>query len=238
MSIEMSDHSTAAVLRDTSVSVSLYDSITAVPQADWMRFVEDSNPLLLPSYLKLLEDTLQGEMEFIYALLRKDNGLIGLCYFQVVRFKESNLMAYFPEDDGSLKSKLLNLTKGIVASIDIPILVSGNLFITGEQGLSFLSHYTELEKSFYLSHTIDHILRERRHIKAVLLPDMYEPQGDFDTAFLRNKYRRIYVEADMSMTLPQHWHSFEDYLAAISSKYRSCDAKRYCTIASVSHRTK
>ena len=220
MSIEMSDHSTAAVHRDTSVSVSLYDSITAVPQADWMRFIENSNPLLLPSYLKLLEDTLQGEMEFIYALLRKDNALIGVCYFQVVRFLGSNLTAYFPEDDGSLKSRLFNLTKGIVASIDIPILVSGNLFITGEQGVSFLSHYTEIEKSYYLSLTIDHILRERKHIKAVLLPDMYEPQGDFDTAFLQNKYRRIYVEADMSMTLPQHWHSFEDYMAAISSKYR------------------
>jgi hypothetical protein len=146
--------------------------------------------------------------------------MIGICYFQVVRFKGTNLTAYFPQDNKGIKNKLINLTKGLVAKVDISLLVSGNLFITGEQGISMLSLITELEKSFYLSHTIDHILRERKHIKTVLLPDMYEPSGDFDTAFLQNSYQRIFVEADMSMSLPEDWHSFDDYLAAISSKYR------------------
>lgn len=220
MSLELSDERAAAISRDTQVSVSLFDSIMDVPQADWLRFIQDNNPLLQPSYLQLLEDTLKGEMEFIYALLRKNESLIGICYFQVVKFKGTNLIAYFPKDNEGIKNKLLNLTKGLVAKIDMSLLVSGNLFITGEQGVSLLSHFTEMEKSFYLSHTIDHILKEREYIKAVLLPDMYEPKGDFDAAFLQNKYQRIYVEADMSMTLPDDWHHFEDYLDAISSKYR------------------
>jgi len=49
---------------------------------------------------------------------------------------------------------------------------------------------------------------------------MYEPTGDFDAAFLTNKYQRIYVESDMSMTLPADWQTYDDYLRAISSKYR------------------
>lgn len=219
MSVSLCPRSTA-ISRETAVDVTLYDTIAAVPAADWHRFTEHSGPLLQPDYLLLLERTLQSEMEFIYALVRKDQALIGVAYFQVVRFKGTNLTAYFPQDNEGLKNKLINLTKGLVAKIDVPLLVSGNLFITGEQGISFLPQYTVQERSYFLAHTIDHILAQRRHIKAVLMPDMYEPVGDFDEAFLRYHYKRIYVEADMSMRLPQEWHSFDDYLGAITSKYR------------------
>lgn len=219
MSVSICPRSTA-ISRETAVDVSLYDTITAVPASDWHRFTQHSGPLLQPDYLQLLEHSLQGEMEFIYALVRKNDALIGVAYFQVVRFKGTNLTSYFPQDNKSIKNKLINLTKGLVAKIDVPLLVSGNLFITGEQGISFLPQYTQQERSYFLAHTIDQILAQRKHIKAVLMPDMYEPVGDFDEAFLAYRYKRIYVEADMSMRLPQEWHSFDDYLAAISSKYR------------------
>ena len=64
---------------------------------------------------------------------------------------------------------------------------------------------------------------------------MYEPSGDFDVAFRTQSYRRIYVEADMSMQLPSEWHSFDDYLAAISSKYRVRAKKILQTSSSISH---
>lgn len=219
MSVSLCPRS-SAISRETAVAISLYDTIAAVPEADWLRFIGHDQPLLQPAYLQLLERTLTGEMEFLYALIRREGRLIGVSYFQVVRFRGTNLTAYFPQDNEGLKNKLLNLTKGLVAKIDIPLLVSGNLFITGEQGISFLPEFTIQERSYFLSHTIDHILAQRKYIKAVLMPDMYEPVGDFDEAFLTNNYKRIYVEADMSMRLPQEWHSFDDYLAAISSKYR------------------
>ena len=219
--IGISPNSITASAQCAAAKVSIYDTIDSVPESDWLRFIPEGNPLLQPQYLKLLEDTQRGEMDFIYALVHKEDRLIGVCYFQIVRFKGTNLLPYFPAAGSSrLKNVVMELSKKIVGMIDIPLLVSGNLFITGEQGIYFLSHFTELEKSFYLSHTIDHILKERKYIKTVLLPDMYEPSGDFDAAFLKNKYQRIYVEADMSMILPNSWQTFEDYLQAISSKYR------------------
>ncbi len=207
------------------ISISLFDTIDSVPEKDWFRFVPDSNPLLAPSYLRLLEETQKGEMEFIYALVQHSGSLIGVCYFQVVHFRGTNLIPYYPAESrdtigASIKTTLLNWSKQIVKRIDLPLLVSGNLFITGEQGLYFLSHITEAEKSYYLAHTIEQTFAQRRHIKTVLLPDMYEPSGDFDLAFKACNYKRIFVEADMSMTLPQNWNSFDDYLQAISSKYR------------------
>lgn len=221
MQLGITQNNLCAASQNAAVRVSLFDTIDRVPESDWLRFVPEANPLLKPTYLKLLEDTQRGEMDFIYAILHKDDRLIGVCYFQVVRFLGTNLLPYFPEaGTHKLKNTFMYLSKKVVARIDVPLLVSGNLFITGEQGTYFLSHFTELERASYLSHTIDHILRERKYIKAVLFPDMYEPSGDFDVPFLKNKYRRIYVEADMSMVLPATWQTFDDYLQAISSKYR------------------
>lgn len=221
MQVGITQNNVIAAMQTTNVKVSLYDTIDSVPESDWLRFIPETNPLLKPEYLKLLEDTQKGEMTFIYALVHKEGRLIGACYFQVVRFLGKNLLPFYPvHGKNRLKDALLDLSKVIVRRIDMSLLVSGNLFITGEQGLHFLPHFTELEKAFYLSHTIDHILKERNYINAVLLPDMYEPSGDFDVPFLKNKYQRIYVEADMSMNLPAGWHSFEDYLQALSSKYR------------------
>lgn len=219
--IGISQNSATATVQCAAARVSLFDTINSVPERDWLRFVPENNQLLQPQYLKLLEDTQKGEMDFIYALVHQDDSLIGVCYFQLIRFKGTNLIPYFPADGSNkLMNIFMMISKRFVAKIDMPILVSGNLFITGEQGIYFLSHFTELEKSFYLSHTIDQILKQRSYIKTVLLPDMYEPPGDFDAAFLKNKYQRVYVEADMSMTIPGDWHTFDDYLKAISSKYR------------------
>ena len=222
------------------IEVSLYDTIDSISATDWLRFIPDSNPLLNPSYLRLLESTQKGEMEFMYALLRNADGLLGVCYFQVVHFKGENLVPYFDNIEnkgkvGEVLSRLMNGVKSWVAKIDLPLLVSGNLFITGEQGLYFLPHVTEREKSYYLAHTIEYIFQHRSYIKATLLPDMYEPSGDFDVAFRAQHYRRIYVEADMSMQLPSQWHSFDDYLAAISSKYRVRAKKILQTSSSIVH---
>ena len=208
----------------TAIRVSTFDTIDTVPERDWLRFIPTTNPLLQPPYLRLLEETQQGEMEFIYALVHREDRLIGVCYFQVVRFRGSNLLPYFPAASTGtwrwFKNTFMSLSKKVVARLDMPLLVSGNLFITGEQGLYFVSDISELEKSYYLAQTIEQIQTERPDIRTALLPDMYEPSGDFDQAFLHKNYQRIYVEADMSMTLPADWHSFDDYMNAISSKYR------------------
>ena len=95
MDISICGHQTYCNAATAPIQVSLYDTIGSVSAADWLRFIPDGNPLLNPSYLHLLEETQKGEMEFIYALLRNADGLLGVCYFQVVHFKGSNLVPYF-----------------------------------------------------------------------------------------------------------------------------------------------
>lgn len=224
MSISISAAKDLGICKSQAIEVTLYDRISEFPLQDFLRFVPENNALMQPSYLQLLEEKLEGNMQFLYVAIRQEGVLCGIAYFQVVRFTGNNVTAYFPTDFGSgilakVKAAAVKLSANLVARIDVPILVSGNLFITGEQGLYLSSHFTERERSYYLAATINEILRKRVYLKAVLLPDMYEPAGDFDAAFL-DHYLRIEIESDMNMCLPQTWHSFDDYLMAISSKYR------------------
>ncbi len=225
MQIEICPDNTAALEQLGNVEVSLYDTISSVPERDWLRFVPEHNSLLKPDYLRLIEQTKQGDMQFIYALVMRDGRLIGVCYFQVVRFRGDNLLPYFPSVTATsffdtIRCCGVSVCKCFVARLDLPLLVSGNLFVTGEQGIYFLPEITAHDQSYYLSYTIDVICRQRPYIKTSLLPALYEPSGDFDTAFVRSGYNRMDIEADMSMVLPDAWHNFEDYLGAISSKYR------------------
>ncbi|MFN8308613.1 MAG: GNAT family N-acetyltransferase [Chitinophagales bacterium] len=205
---------------DASFEFELHESIDGVRESDWYKLVPENNPLLDRSYLRLLEEVRTNGMEFIYALVRKDGGVVGICYFQVVRFMGKNLVPYFPEANSLGKRLIFPFAKKLINAIDTRLLVSGNLFITGEKGAYFVSHFGEKERTELLLRTIQAIKKKRKDISSVLLPDMYDNGSNYDQAFIQQCYKRIFVEADMEMELPQQWQVFDDYLNAISSKYR------------------
>jgi predicted N-acyltransferase len=222
---------------DSSIEISLYASITAIAEKDWLRFVPNDNPLLLPSYLKLLEETQQGRMRFIYAVLKEEEVTKGICYFEVVRFTGDNLIAYFPVIEpisfiNRIKIVAQKIAKSFIRIIDLELLVSGNLFMTGDKGAFFSSTISNEEGTVLLTTTIQKILKEESKIKAVLFPSLYEPATDADAVFLKDKYRRIFMEADLSMKIHSSWKSFEDYLQALSSKYR-VRAKKIISVSAV-----
>jgi predicted N-acyltransferase len=222
---------------DSSIEISLYTSITAIAEKDWLRFVPNDNPLLLPSYLKLLEETQQGRMRFIYAVLKEEEVTKGICYFEVVRFTGDNLIAYFPVIEpisfiNRIKIVAQEIAKRFIRLIDLELLVSGNLFMTGDKGAFFSSTISNEEGTALLTSTIQKILKEESTIKAVLFPSLYEPATVADAIFIKNKYRRIFMEADLSMKIHSSWKSFEDYLQALSSKYR-VRAKKIISVSAV-----
>ncbi|MFN8276184.1 MAG: GNAT family N-acetyltransferase [Chitinophagales bacterium] len=203
----------------TEYTYEFYSSISDIREAEWLKLIPGTDVVLQPGYLKLLEETQQGNMDFIYALIRKEGGLIGACYFQVVHFSGSNLVPYFPNTN-RFGEALLWAPKRLVNSISVKLLVSGNLFVTGEKGIYFLSHFSETERSAFVAACVQKIFAMRRDISAALLPHLYSPESAFDQPFLESCYRRIAVESDMTMDLPKGWESFHDYLKSVSSKYR------------------
>ncbi|MES2622380.1 MAG: GNAT family N-acetyltransferase [Bacteroidota bacterium] len=203
-------------------SLEVFDTIENLSELQWNKQIPEANFLMRYDELKLIETTHAGSMQFRYVLAKRDGVTVGAMYFQVVMFHANQLINYFPasaETNFAMKGlkvfseKLLNL-------INVKLLVSGNVFMTGENGFYFSHDLDKATRAKILRKTTRDILKSDASVKAILISDLYHPKTEFDTDFKKCGYNEIYVESDMSIHLRDEWNTFDDYMKALSSKYR------------------
>lgn len=202
-------------------SFELYQSVNALNPLYWNKIVPEANVLMQYDYLRMLEELNAGDMQFRYVLLKRNGTVAGALYFQVVTFHGQQLINYFPETNGSFwKEWLKRVTENLVNRLHVKLLVSGNVFMTGENGFYFAADIEEALRARIVRKAINHIQAEDKGIRAVLISDLYEPKSTFDASFKHRGYNEITVESDMILTLRPNWQSREDYLQDLQSKYR------------------
>lgn len=210
-------------IKDFSFIIS--DTIDSVSELQWNKHIPESNLLMQYDELKLIETTQQGKMQFRYVFVKKEDITVGIVYFQIVRFIGNDLLNYFPEEPTETFKKYAYKIGSAIAipfvkTVDVNLLVSGNVFMTGENGFYFTQEIDLAKRAVLLRKAIKETVKTDKRIKAVLVGDLYEPKTEFDSAFKKCAYHEITVEADMSLQLKHEWKTFADYLAAMSSKYR------------------
>jgi Acetyltransferase (GNAT) domain len=175
--------------------------------------------------LQLIETTQKEKMQFRYVFVKKLEITVGVIYFQIVRFTGNDLINYFPEEPvHPVKKYAYKIFRGIaeplIKTVDVKLLVSGNVFMTGENGFYFNNEVSLAQRAALLRKAIKETAKTDGQIKAVLVGDLYEPKTEFDSSFKKRGYHEITVEADMSLPLKPEWKTLNDYISAMSSKYR------------------
>lgn len=203
----------------------IFSTIDSVPELQWNKHLPEVNRLMFYEELKLIEAIQKDTMQFRYVLVQKDEATVGLVYFQVVKFTGNDLLNYFPEaPDSGFKKYIYSLAKSlsepIVRGVNLKLLVTGNIFMTGENGFYFNHGTDKSVRASLLRKAIDEVAGNDPSIRAILISDLYAPKSDFDCAFSRYGYHEITVESDMSIKLDEKWKTFDDYLNALASKYR------------------
>ena len=213
-----------------SFSVDIYDSIDEVPQVLWDKHVPEANFLMKYEELKLIELIHKNSIQFRYAIISREGHTVGVLYYQIVMFHANQLINYFPEVSGNFVLKgVKSFTQNLLDRVNLKLLVSGNVFMTGENGFYFSSEVDKPTRAKILRKVALDILKTDKSIKAILVSDLYKPKTAFDTDFKRCGYNEIHVESDMSLQLKDEWKSFDDYLNSLTSKYR-VRAKRVFTL--------
>ncbi len=207
------------------LDITIYTKACDVPEMVWVNIASPDNYLMQPNYLTLIEQLHSDQLKFYYAVARLDKAIVGFSYFQENTFLGTNLIPYFPStSEGSflrrMSAYVLSIFKPIIASIKAPMLNAGNIFMTGEAGCFCLNRMDKEAKFELQMACIKKICFEYPHIKAILHADFYETDFDAAKVFREEKFRTIAVEADNIMNIPAEWQSFDDYLLALSSKYR------------------
>jgi predicted N-acyltransferase len=198
----------------------IYSSISQVNTLDWDSIVGDKNIYLFRNYLSALENSLT-QYNFRYIIFYSKASLpIGIAYCQIINITsaEINTKALVKRMGGMLPESLIN-------TIDMRILICGNAFATGENGYIFSPEISTTEALDSLNQAIDEIhFSEKKIGKKISITMIKEfwPESFDEISYLKEKgCAEINIDVNMILTLSDDWHSFDDYLAALNSKFRT-----------------
>jgi hypothetical protein len=195
---------------------------------DWEKAQLRDNIFLQRSYLRILEENPPLGMSFGYLIFYRKNIPIGVAYCQVTHFRPDASIK-----DVETKEKypciiraMSRFLKSMVASqFDHNLLVCGNLLLTGERGFSFQTD--ELDNIMFLNLLEEALVKVQNHLEksgigidAIFIKDVSEAFKMSGKLLVDKAFREFTFHPNMILDIPAEWKTFDDYMAAISSKYR------------------
>ncbi len=215
----------------------VYNSMANTP-VEWDLAAPSENIFLQRIYLTALEHARPEGMQFCYTLVWQGDTVCGVVYGQLKLFKASNSLQTTETDENKSFFKVVgNCVKNLVVNlVEFNTLVCGNLLLTGEHGYHFnktLIHETQIANIVFEATQAMASFWEKKGSKAsvTLVKDYYNQQQLPSLGFTE-----FSIQPSMVMDLPTEWHSFEDYMAALSSKYRVRTRRAFKKRAEIVHR--
>jgi len=210
----------------------VFDSVAMVNTEHWNRIVGHGSEFLDLHYLGVLERNNPENMRFHYSIIYKEMVPVAIAYFQVIDFSADSFGSMLEQEDAEatcivtsyLKKYLANHLIRSAEKINMRLLLCGNAFVSGEHGFACVPEVNKTEAFDALADVIYRISRAeklRGKIAAVLVKDFYKSTVENADELKEYKYYDFEVEPNMIVEIPSSWKSFDDYMAAISKKYRS-----------------
>jgi hypothetical protein len=220
------------LLPQKDISVLIYHSINDV-NGDWNAAAPEHNLFLQKKYLQLLENNPPENVHFVYMLYYKISKPIGVAIGQVGNFSAEKSINENNEPDEKENPSTLSIVTNFIKSffakkVDITALVCGNALLTGEShNICFREGEVSVEEEFHiLNDTMKFVQRELDkkgvYIALTYLKEYHQRQRPQAQQFLveKNKFHEFTAQPNMVLYFRDDWKNFEDYLAAMSSKYR------------------
>ena len=209
---------------------------------DWDAAAPTQNIFLQRPYLSVLEANPPVGMRFGYLVFYKNDSPIGVALCQIKYFKGDDNIADLdvPRKDPCFFGGLAQWFKRWVAGkAAADILICGNMLLTGEHGYYFDYQKISptdamgiLEKS--MNNVIEKMGREGVKMPVILVKDIapeHQSQGKF---LVRKGFTEFDIQPNMVLDLP--FTRMDDYLAAMSTKYRTRAKRAFKKLDGIEHR--
>jgi hypothetical protein len=220
-----------AAAQNTSPSAvphySFFRSVDAAG-ADWDTAAPANDLFLQRPYLSILEANPPVGMRFGYLVFYMGECPIGVALCQIKYFKADdniNDLENTAKDPCFFTAMANWLKRRVAGMVAADILICGNMLLTGEHGYHFDERFIRpadaaplLEKA--LTEVVDILGREGIKIPAILVKDVAMEQAAFRTDFVEKGFTEFDIQPNMQLDL-QPFESFDAYLGAMSTKYRT-----------------
>lgn len=202
-----------------SISIQIFEHISAIDEQVWNSITTNIFFYQTHQFLSVIEE-IHSTIQFRYVLVYKEDKIVAGLYTQLLDFSFRNLVNYNANASTGIKSKV----KQYIAKKDTKLLNLGNVFFTGDKGIicqqddNIISLLPDIFTKLYASFT-------KQKPRAYLVANIYLQDESKCASFSSHAFHPFITEPDMLMPIAAAWTSFDDYLSAISSKYRVRDKK-------------
>jgi hypothetical protein len=152
---------------------------------------------------------------------------VAVLYFQIIELSGGPEGLLNLEDYGGLavrlSSKLNNILFNSPTGKKSHLLVCGSMLVSGEYGISAINDSMFLKALHAIApvkKAIESGLGPNNKLVAFMVKDFYRHHDGLAAPILKRNYYQLHTDPEMIFEVDKKWDSFDDYLAAISSKYR------------------
>lgn len=209
-----------------SVRFAFFRSIDAAG-ADWDSAAPAQDLFLQRPYLKVLEAFPPVGMRFGYLVFYQEDRPVGVAICQIKYFKGDDNIADLdvPRKDPCFFGGLaLWFKRWVAGKAAADILICGNMMVTGEHGYYFDTQrinaaeaMKSLEKA--LNSVVEKMAPEGIKMPVILVKDIAPANQSQGAVLVEKGFTEFDIQPNMVLDLP--YKDMEDYLSAMSTKYRT-----------------
>jgi predicted N-acyltransferase len=209
-----------------------FSAIDEIPSQIWEVLGCKKNSYFHPNFLKSLEKN-HPKIIFSYiVLVDNQKQPTAFASLKIIDFYVNSIKKDFPF--------LRNIGRKLRVFPDkkpLKLLICGNTFVSGEHGIFIKEEENKKAIIKELADSINHFVNSNKKLKkqidAFLLKDYAKESLSITNELKKFNYHAFSVEPNMKLELQENWHTFDDYLDAIKTKFRVKAKKAFALSASL-----
>lgn len=204
-------------------NVCYFDSVKDIPKQIWDELGCADNLYFNPKYLLAIANNHEN-IEFYYMVLFDNTHLpIAFSTIQIVNFQIDSVQNDTLFSIDTIKCLFENLNI-ISNKKPFKILTCGNTFVSGEHGLFIKNNQNKQAVIKELGKCVVDFVNSNsslnKEVKGYMLKDFDKESLVITDELHEENYYSFNVEPNMLLTMDADWHSFQDYLGAMKTKFR------------------
>ena len=200
---------------DIPLKFKLFKSASELPE-EWDEI--GGNIFLSKDYLSVLETSAPLNMTCFFIGVFNDGILCGKA---ICQFLDLSNIKSFGERDNCIKNKIRTF---VFRQFSSNVLIVGNNMLTGEHGCFFSPGCSITNAMESLHGAVGQIIKELRDSGFKTHQIIWKDFADEDTEYFKqasfHDFYRFSTQPNMVLQIPSEWESSDDYLSALTKKYR------------------
>ncbi len=200
----------------TTIEIEIYSSVNQLPN-NW-NDLSINTIFLSKEYLEILENASPSNMICHFIGFFSENELVGIALSQ---FLDLNKLASFGERDKCIKTSIRNF---VFKNFCSHVLIIGNNMLTGQNAFNISDKINKIQSLKALKMASEKLKtklkKEGFKVHVTTFKDFSEEETtNFQLAGFNDSYQ-FSTQPNMLFDIPNHWKTEQDYIDALSKKYR------------------